>query len=349
MTSAHNQWASGIPSAGDPCPNTTRGVAGTGNEPSFSYAFRVFHGAAKFAGGNYYNYARTGYTTGDMRFATNATTDACANRWGKGASPFGMVLATAGWEKSQQRKVAWVTTGGVNNTNWSTMLGEFVMCSMAQSAWRYSTGMTITPNGGAAHRLNGSNQDMLALDQLLARGGSCTFSFPFAGSTTVNVPAFDLPTTGPGITADVSAMVAGAVAAKLDRIIWVGYYDISPAVVEVPGMIRATLTARGWNATMIELLINRLARSGFPATFPISRNAAQTTTLRTNLTALNTAICSGVAAGQRGAPAGAVTCTTWPMAGFSVPGDIQRTVKGGMPHPSSAGHGKLATMVLRII
>jgi hypothetical protein len=318
----------------------------------------VFHGAAKFAGGNYYNYARTGYTTSAMRFATPGTTDACANVWGKAAPPFGMVLNTAAWEKSQKRKVAWVTTGGVNNTNWSTMLAEFVKCSFYQNVGAANASgrnlglfkVTITPNGVAPHVVNGTYADIQALNLLLARGGKCLvdFNVPPIGPgqlPIVIVPAFNLPAVAPGITADVSAMVSGAVAAKIDKIIWVGYYDISPATIDVIGAIKAW----GINPAVADWLIPRLGGWGIPTMFPIARDLMVRSTLQANLTALNNAICQGVTAGSVGAPAGVATCTRFPSAGFTAAGDIQNTVMGGMPHPSGAGHSKLATMVLRII
>ena len=52
-------------------------------------------GTGKFAGGKYYNYARTGYSTKTMLVAPPGTTDACGNVWGKPAPPIGMVLNTA--------------------------------------------------------------------------------------------------------------------------------------------------------------------------------------------------------------------------------------------------------------
>lgn len=348
VTSAHEQWQSGLSTATNPCPNTSFGRAGVGNSESFSYAWQVFHQARKFGFGNHYNFARTGYTTTNMRTAGPGTRDACANAWGQALPPIGKVLQATEFEKSEGRKVAWVTTGGVNNTNWSLVLAEFVKCSMAQRAWSVSLGMTITPTGLAPHKLDGSAHDMAALDLLLSRGGSCTFSFPKLGATTVVVPAFNLRTVGATITSDVSAMVSTAVAAKIDQIVWVGYYDVSPAVIDMVGLVREIGASKGWNPTLVELAINTFRGAGVPTAFPISRSATQTATLRRNLTDLNTAICAGVQSGSANAAAGSVTCTTWPMPAFKVPGDIQSTVKGGMPHPSRAGHGKLANMLIPI-
>ena len=355
MTSAHNQFASGLPTPTTPCPNTAIGAGrGAGNDPFFSYASGVFNGAAKFAGGHYYNYARTGFSTTSMRLATPGTVDACGNMWGKGAPPIGMVLGTAAWEKANQRKVSWVTTGGVNNTNWSTMLKNFITCSALESIAnanallrdRRYISMTIAPNGVAAHTIDGTNSDMLILNLILSRGGTCTFRWNLgvigSGTVPVTVPPFDLPVTGAGITADISAMVSAAVGARIDKITWVGYYDISPAVINTA----AALTAWGLDPRLVSWLVPNLGSWGVPAMFPLSRNATQTAILQLDQTDLNTAICAGVTAGAAGAPAGTASCTTWPAPGFAAWTDIQSTVVGGMPHPSAAGHAKLTALLI---
>ena len=354
VTSAHNQFASGRKTVATPCPNTAAALGrGAGNDPFFSYASGVFHGAGKFAGGKYYNYARTGYSTTKMLTALPGTTDACGNAWGKPAPPFGMVLNTAAWEKANQRKVSWVTTGGVNNTNWSTMLASFVECSALQSiatanhlARRdgYFT-MTIAPTGVAPHTINGTMSDRLILDLLLSKGGTCSFTWSvglFGGTILKTVAAFDLPITGPGITTDVATMVRGAVAAGIDKVTWVGYYDISSATIDTAAAIRAF----GYDTALVDAIVPWLGSWGIPAKFPLSRSATQTATLRANQTDLNTAICAGVAFGAFAAPAGTVQCTTWQAPGFAAAADIQSTVIGGMPHPSAAGHAKLKAMLI---
>jgi hypothetical protein len=354
VTSAHNQFASGFPTAATPCPNTAAALGrGAGNDPFFSYASGVFNGAGKFAGGKYYNYARTGYSTKTMLVAPPGTTDACGNVWGKPAPPIGMVLNTAAWEKANLRKVSWVTTGGVNNTNWSAMLSNFVQCSFLQSVTSANrlarnggvVSLTITPTSTAPHTIDGTPNDTLILNLLLSRGGTCSLTWSVgltSGSMLITVPVFNLPTTGPGITADIAAMVGAAVAARIDKITWVGYYDISPATINV----RAALTAWGFNPTLVNWMMPRLGAWGVPTMFPLARNATQTATLHTNQTDLNTAICAGVAFGAFAAPAGTVQCTTWQAPGFAAAADIQSTVIGGMPHPSAAGHAKLKNMLI---
>ena len=326
---------------------------GPGNDPFFSYASGVFHGAGKFAGGKYYNYARTGYSTRKMLIAPPGTTDACGNVWGKPAPPFGMVLNTAAWEKANQRKVSWVTTGGVNNTNWSTMLASFVECSALQSITtanrslrsRGVFSLTIAPTSIAPHTIDGTMSDRLILDLLLARGGTCSFTWSVGvvgGSKLITVPVFDLPTTGPGITADVATMVRGAVTAGIDKVTWVGYYDISSATINIPAAIRAW----GYNTALVDTIVPWLGSWGIPTMFPLSRSATQTATLHANQTDLNTAICAGVAFGAAAARPGTVQCTTWQAPGFAAAADIQSTVIGGMPHPSAAGHAKLKAMLI---
>jgi hypothetical protein len=205
--------------------------------------------------------------------------------------------------------------------------------------------LTITPTSTAPHTIDGTPNDVLILNLLLSRGGTCSLTWSIgvnSGTVAITVPPFDLPATGPGITADVAAMVGAAVAARIDKVTWVGYYDISPATINVP----AALSAWGLNRTLVNWMVPRLGSWGIPTMFPLSRNATQTATLQANQTALNTAICNGVTAGGAGAPAGTVQCTTWQAAGFNAATDIQTTVVGGMPHPSAAGHAKLKAMLI---
>jgi hypothetical protein len=240
----------------------------------------------------------------------------------------------------------------VNNTNWSTMLKNYVECSAIESiahqlailgSLRIFT-MTITPTGVAAHNVDGSSSDILSLNLLLANGGTCRYSGVggIAGTKLVTVPAFNLPTTGPGITADISAMVGAAVAAKIDKITWVGYYDISPATID----IAAALSMWAPTPALGTWFQSQWAAFGLPASFPLSRNATQTATFQRDETDLSTAICKGVAAGAAGAPAGTASCTTWQTPGFAASTDIQSTVVGGMPHPSAAGHAKLTALLI---
>ncbi len=234
------------------------------------------------------------------------------------------------------------------------MLASFVQCSALQSVTNANRlardnsvlSFTIMPTNTAPHTIDGTPSDTLILNLLLARGGSCVFKWDLGlgvgGTMTITVPAFDLPTTGPGITADVATMVRGAVAAGIDMITWVGYYDIAPATIN----ISAALTAWGFPRTLVNWILPKLRSWGVPTMFPLARNAVQTAILHSNQTDLNTAICAGVTAGAAAAPAGTVQCTTWQAPGFAAAADIQSTVIGGMPHPSAAGHAKLKNMLI---
>jgi hypothetical protein len=349
VTSAHWQKKSGNPTGAVPCPNTSdRGGRGPGNDPFFSYANAVFRDVAKFAGGNYYNYARTGFTTTDMLQADPAAVDACGNTWGKPQPPVGMVTATAAWEKEQKRKVAWVTTGGVNDTNWSGVLENFLGCSVTghivttqTSARRLGyVSMMVTFADRSTHQFDGTAADNRAIDRLLREGGSCRFvkKSTFGSilmDSTFTVALFNIGGVKNQITGNVKTAVEAGIAAKIDRIVWLGYYDISKAEIDVAA------AAPVFGLTAAE------ATRYLGARFKLARTSAQAQTLRDQQTALNKAICDGVTAAKRANPTASVMCTKWTDPNFTGSGDIQDTVKGGMPHPSEGGQRKLAEVIKR--
>jgi hypothetical protein len=346
VTSAHHQlWPGGAM-----CVNTVAGRAGVGNDERFSYASRVFSAHPRFAGGNHYNFARTGFNTAHMLSATAATRDACGNAWGttirnpvnKNQPPFNLVLAAAAREKQMHRKVAWVTTGGVNDTNWSAVATEFLKCHVLGQALLIATWppprlitTTVTPSGLAGHTLNGSATDRMIMDSLLSRGGTCRIDYGVSSHTIV-VSKFNIAAVANDITRRVGEMVRRAVNAGVDKVIWVSYYDMSYS--ELDG--QSLITAMG----LPSWLTTALGRVQV-GTVKLANTPTQAATIRRYLDELQIAICSG-ALGV-GAPAGVVDCIGWRDPAFSGPSDIQDTGFGGMPHPSGVGHSKLAGSVIR--
>jgi hypothetical protein len=368
VTSAHNQVNSGVPTAAFPCPGTTAIGTGIGNDHRFSYAYGVFTGDPRFGAGAYYNFARTGFDTRQMLTAGAATTDACNNKWGdtirnpalRASNPFALVLRAAGYEMAKGRKVAWATTGGVNNTNWTGLLINYAACdllgrvSRANAVLRNTSTFVVTPTGQAAHTFDGTIADGQSLTGLLQRGGTCNFSIPRVVNRTFTVPLFNIATSGPVITADITTMVSGGLVAGISKIVWVGYYDMSLATINISG----ALAGLGVPAATITAILRVLAQAGIGQIVPfVSGGGARGLVVQGYLDQLDDAICKGVGLGALSAQLliapipvpGTASCTRWKDAGFTAATDMQDTAPGGSPHPSTAGHAKLAKMVIGLL
>jgi hypothetical protein len=357
-----------VPTAAFPCPGTTAIGTGIGNDHKFSYAYGVFTGDARFGAGSYYNFARTGFTTRQMLTAGAATTDACGNKWGdtirnpalRASTPFALVQRAAGYEKAKGRKVAWITTGGVNNTNWTGLLINYTACdllgrvSRGNAALRATSTFVVTPTGRAAHTFDGTISDGQSLTSLLQLGGTCNFSIPRVVNQTFTVPLFDIATSGPVITADVSTMVAAGLVAGIDKIVWVGYYDMSLATIDIGG----ALAGLGVPPATITAILAALRQVGIQPIVPfVSGGGARGIVVQGYLDKLDDAICQGVGVGALRAQLalapipvpGTASCSRWRDAGFTAATDMQNTAPGGSPHPSTAGHAKLTKMVIGLL
>jgi hypothetical protein len=186
------------------------------------------------------------------------------------------------------------------------------------------------------------------MTSLLFRGGNCNFTLVGGLATAFGVPAFDLDLTGPTITSDVASMVSGALQAGIDKTVWVGYYDLSLATIDVGG----ALASLGVPAATIATILGYLNQVNIPPVLALVRNPVDQRTVQGRADRLNDHICAGVAAGIASANllqpgiTGTATCTRRNDAGINAATDIQNTAPGGSPHPSTAGHVKPATMVI---
>ncbi|HZN19245.1 MAG TPA: hypothetical protein VFB84_13880 [Micromonosporaceae bacterium] len=142
VTSAHHQWGFGT----GLCNRTSADFRGlTGNHAKFSYVGRYFDNLNPNVV-EYYNFARTGFSTGEMRTSAANNPDGCGNNWGRAFPPVALADAVVRKAKADNRKAYFVTTGGVNNTNWTTVLpssssaGAWSSCSRPSSRAAASAG-----------------------------------------------------------------------------------------------------------------------------------------------------------------------------------------------------------------
>jgi hypothetical protein len=125
VTSAHNQTGFGI----GKCDNTAADARGLkGDDANFSYAGKYFDINKQITA--YYNFARTGFTTDAIRNASvkNKTTDACGNDWGRNDTPLNLAVNAVKAAKAAKSAAYVVATGGVNNTNWTTVVAQLAEC-----------------------------------------------------------------------------------------------------------------------------------------------------------------------------------------------------------------------------
>jgi hypothetical protein len=319
VTSAHHQWGFGAF-----CARTSADARGlTGNHAFFSYAGRYFNANANIV--KYYNFARTGFGTTEMLGNPGArAADACGNPWARAASPVGLSEAVIRQAKRDGHKAYHVTTGGVNNTNWTDVLQQLTICrglewAQANVFPRGRTRFWWAAVGGKAG--------------IVTNGGGCVLQVysPFFWRQDsffrIGVPRYDGPAQLPTIRADATTTVNKLLAAGADKIVWMLYYDMTLANVDVANFAWTYVRANA-PAWVVGYLPPRIGALNVPLIDPVWVVA-----VRGLITALNNAIIAGLPANAKvGNVPGALT----------VAGDIQNTAIGGSPHPSAAGHTKMA-------
>jgi hypothetical protein len=320
VTSAHNQFG-----FGNMCANTSADLRNlTGNDANFSYAGRYYAGNPNVV--KYYNFARTGFGTTEMLNAKGAgTLDACGNAWARVDTPVNLAAAAIKQAKKDGNKAYHVSTGGVNNTNWTQLLSQVTKCrgmEWAQanlmparwtSFWWAAVGgkAGIVPNGGGCV-LKVVNPNPFAMDWFFR----------------VGVPGYNGPANYKAITADVTTVVNALLAAGADKIVWMQYYDITPAQIDVGNFSWTYLRgiAPGWVAGLMPPRVGPAVI--IPLVDPVHVVAVKKMTAD-----LNAAVVAGVPANPKVAVGPAVV---------TLAADIQNTALGGSPHPSAAGHTKMA-------
>jgi hypothetical protein len=322
LTSAHFQW--GFGPKPPPCVQTAADARGlTGNHAFFSYAGRYYNANANIV--KYYNFARTGFGTTEMLGNPGAAAgDSCGNPWARAAAPVGLSEAVIRQAKRDGYKAYHVTTGGVNNTNWTDVLGQITTCrglewAQANLMPRGTSRFWWAAVGGKAGIVTNGGNCVLQVFNPFNRRRDAFFR--------IAVPRYNGPAQLPVVTADVTTTVNKLLGAGADKIVWMLYYDITLANVDIgnfgytwlrgkaPGFVRNLMPPRG-RALNVALI-----------------DPGQAVAVRGLITALNNAIIAGIPANAKVATQAGV---------LAVVADIQNTAIGGSPHPSAAGHTKMS-------
>jgi hypothetical protein len=320
LTAAHHQWGFGAF-----CQRTSFDARGlTGNHAFFSYAGRYYNANANIV--KYYNFARTGFGTTEMLSNPGArAADGCGNPWARAASPVGLSEAVIRQAKRDGYKAYNVSTGGVNNTNWTDVLEQVTKCrglewAQANLFPRGRTRFWWAAVGGKAG--------------IVTNGGGCVLQVysPFwwrrDAFVRIGVPRYDGAGKLATITADATTTVNTLLAAGADKIVWMLYHDITLANVDIANFAWTWVRSNS-PAWVVGYLPPRIGALNVQLIDPVQAVAA-----RGVITALNNAIIAGIPNNAKVATQAGV---------LTVAADIQNTSIGGSPHPSAAGHTKMAT------
>lgn len=335
LVSAHNQTGFGVGT----CDHTTADHRGMkGNDGMFSFAGKYYNDNKQIA--EYYNFARTGYGTEEVRSATPRN-DSCGNAWNRTKSQLALSVDVATAAKAKGHAVYFTADGGVNNTNWTDVVKQLGQCT----GWEFALNNLITaaafvgiqvsffwkvPKVAATDPPNGLKQN------IIKKGGQCYASVRWAGftlwSTRVDVPRYNGPNSGAeddhvkAIQTDITDIIDKLLNAKVDKIVWMLYFNINPAKLDV-----ANLGLAYAKSELPAIIANRLPNSVWeylwPLVDPIFKDEVDTMTKD-----LNDRIKSGIKADPK---------VAWVDPGALGTDDIQKTGVGGCPHPNDAGHVKL--------
>jgi len=210
----------------------------------------------------------------------------------------------------------------VNNTNWTTVLSRLIECRAVEFLQQ-----TVIPRSTFNWFAIGGRGG------IVTNGGACQMRvrnpnpFGLDWFHRVAVPRYDGPAQAAAITADATRIVNTMLAAGADKIVWMLYYDINPANIDIAntGWQHVRANAPGWIVGLLPPRINPNLQSLVDPMWVGS--------VRGLINDLNTAVRNGIPVNPK------VRAQAPP---FFVPGDIQTTTIGGSPHPSAQGHTKLA-------
>lgn len=330
VTSSHWQKTYSYP-AGN-CANSTsadtRGLPG--NDMNFSYVGKYVANNANVV--EYYNFARTGFGTHEMRFADPQTQDACRNDWARDSSPTDLAAGAIKQAKNEKKSAYFVTTGGVNNTYWTGVLAAIAECG-TMDYYRDLVQQYIAKNRlpwEAEMRWYNVAHQIVAKSAVI-NGGSCQLRVK--GDVTgirylharIPIPVYDGPIHFQDIQNDVNAIATQMLDAGADKVVWMGYYDISPARWDV-GLFGETFRQQ------ISQRLNGLLPGQVPSQErDLIDDPGWKTTVQQWTQQLNTTIRAALPNNATFQPAPALTAN-----------DIQKTALGGCPHPNDPGQTKLS-------
>jgi hypothetical protein len=327
MTSAHFQFG-----FGSFCENTAADLRNLiGNDALFSYASR--YAALNPSVYKHYSLARTGFSTTQMLNATGkAEVDGCKTPWDRVASPVNLSVSVIKKAKVDGYAAYHVTTGGVNDTNWSEVIQGVTQCRAME--WAQANIKTLSKESSFAWNAIGGKAAIVPV------GGACTlriFSPTFFGVPLhtdafihIAVPKYDGAGLGAAITKNVTATVNAIVGAGVDKFVWMLYPDITLAQVDVANFALkyarlATTKLPDWAQGYLPPMI--------APTLVVLIDPVHAVAAKKAITDLNAAIVLGIPNNARVKTAASpITLGT----------EFQTTAVGGSPHPSEAGHKTMA-------
>ncbi|HEX6686041.1 MAG TPA: hypothetical protein VF062_24905 [Candidatus Limnocylindrales bacterium] len=290
---------------------------------------------------DYYNFARTDMATGHILTATPDFQDGCENEWKRAFPPIQMAEAVIAKGKRDGRRVLSVTTGGINNTNWSQVAAGVATCGMVELIRRIAAAdfaRRNTPFNALVRYYDTKGKRIERPD--LIKGGSCQLVVQeeITGDKprdiTVErlrfvVPAFNGPDHLAQITRDVNTITTRLVAAGADKVVWMGYYDLTPAKIRL-----GTFASQYIQNTELP----KLVKGALPDIPNVEAELVPFDDWKTQVKAwtadLNRAIKASILPNDpivRFQPAPVLDADK-----------IQRTLIGGCPHPNDPGHEALA-------
>ncbi len=318
LTSAHHQTANHLEYCVNTASDPVRPAPMIGNDGTFSYAGKFFDNSRDIV--EYYNFARTGFSTKEILVAGPDDVDGCAQKWSRDAFPIDLAKKVVEQAKRNQRAAYFVTTGGINDTNWVEVLSQTLICRALEMTRVEQGRFTWTANNGGGRQA------------IVPHGGSCIATAAVLGEIhREGIPRFDGRLGSISLRA--KRIVDTMLEAGADRVVWMLYYDLNPAKIQIRHIVERQLAQRDPTGFFD---IRRLGDGILPVVDPMWEAAA-----RDIRNQLNFAIIKQLPQN--------LTREQWSrvriVAPYLAEADIQQTAKGGSPHPSETGHQKMARLL----
>ncbi len=335
VTSAQQQTASGVvspPATPAKClaaNYTDDGRKLPGDDGDFSYAGLYTKATRNVVA--YYNFARTGFGTDEVINAGAKTEDSCGNAWTYTSSPARLAAATIQQAHAKGQFVVFVASAGVNDTNSSIVLAQIVTCQLFAD---------LAPVSGGTLSFKWDINGGKVADAPL-KGGSCEYTttdlFGRKTTETVKIDPFNGAAKYATINKNVTKISDMMLAAGANRVVWMQYYDLRLARIDINAAVNAVLKSTGAGAAKTNVVNGWLKKlAPIQSLIPIEMQPAAIQ-FENNL---NNAIFTALPRSR--------LVRMEPQA-LTVPEDIQNTVTGGTPHPSAAGQQKMAKMLATVL
>jgi hypothetical protein len=347
VTSAHWQKENGISPCDANNSSDDRGLRG--NDMNFSYAGRVYAKNPNIT--EYYNFARTGFGTDHVLRARDTTKDTCDNKWDRVDTPLALAEKAIKAAKKANKEANVVLTAGINNTNWVDVIKDLTACRAMEAAFPFIQGMRrVSPKSSFryfAEVRQGEPQGFGQRKHLIERPGGCQmviweYEFNLLTRQVEEVMRNPIrmvvrPYDGPGssyltvrsaaIAGDARLIVQSLLNAGADQVIWLLYYDITVARIDIDRILD-DISVRFVPFAVIRslLLLHNIGK------VPLI-DVPHWDVAKNYVTLLNREIRSGLPNNRQVVP-----FSTERLLGR---GSLQETAMFGSPHPNEEGHDTL--------